>query len=344
MKNPLGMVVWGPSLASCASLPPPATVISASETSAPARRSETSGSPVIWPGLGGRKPGLIGNGFIAAASQSDGLVVHDTQGSVLQRVHGARLSDLDIAVMPLEDSYSVLMGGPERTSGRTRIVLFRLDQGADQTPRRWGEITTDLSVPAGFCMRQSGGIVHAVIIDRRGETRQFTVTEGPAGEPVVKDIRRFRVSQPGRGCAIPEGGGYAYFSHARQGFWMYRLDPSANAEPIWLRASAPHALPRSTGMAFLTDGAGLYLVTQDEDVAGFSVWRVGRQDLTWLGRFEVREQPARRAVRTLAGIDAYGGELASFPNGLIVVQDQANDGTPNMKYVDWGAVKRALGL
>lgn len=345
MKTHIGMIVAGLVLASCSTLPPPATVISISETPAPAERVEPLGNPVIWGGRGSTEPGLVGSGFVATTSQADELVLHDQHGAILQRAPGARLTDFDVAGLPLAESYAVIMGGPVRTSGQTRIMLFRLDRGQDQTVRRWGEVATDLSAPAGFCMRQSQGVVHAVVIDRSGETRQFTLTEGPAGELAARETRRFRVNQPGRGCAIEAGGaGRVYFSHAREGFWMYPLVPSSNAEPIRLRASAAHALPRSTGVSVLINRADRYLLSQDQDRAAFSVWRLGGHDLTWLGRFEVREQTAGGAVRTLAGIDAYGSDSEAFPDGFVVVQDQANDGSPNMKFIDWADVKRTLGF
>lgn len=345
MKTRIGMIVWGLSLASCASLPPPVTVISTSETAPAAERRETPGNPAIWAGgLRRDEPGLAAGGLVAGTARGESLLVHDFQGTLQQRVAGPPLTDLDVVGLPLEDGYSVVMGGPERAAGRTRIVLFRLDRGADQTARRWAEIPTDLSAPAGFCMRQTRGVVQAVVIDRRGETRQFTVTAGSAGEPVVEETRRFRVSQAGQGCAIEPDPGYVYFSHAREGFWRYRLDPSATAAPVRLRAAAPHALPRSLGPALLTEGLDRYLTSLDQDRAAFSVWRLGGDELTWLGRFEVREQPEGRAVRTLAGIDAYGSAVGPFPNGVVVVQDQRNDGSPNLKYVDWAEVKRALGF
>lgn len=345
MKKRIGMIVWGLSLASCASLPPPVPVISSSETPLPAARNETPGNPAIWAGgLRRHESGLAAAGFVAATARGDSLLVHDLLGTLQQRVAGPPLTDLDVVGLPLDDSFSVVLGGPERTAGRTRIVLFRLDRGPDQTVRRWAEIATDLSAPAGFCMRQSNGIVQAVVIDRRGETRQFTVGAGPDGDAMVAETRRFRVSRAGRGCAIEPGRGYVYFSHAREGFWRYRLDPSANEAAVQLRATAPHALPRSLGLAFLTGGSAGYLTSLDQDRAAFSVWGLGGADLTWLGRFEVREQPGGRAVRALSGVDAYGAELGSFSNGLVVVQDEANDGSPNLKYVDWAEVKRALGF
>jgi 3-phytase len=51
------------------------------------------------------------------------------------------------------------------------------------------------------------------------------------------------------------------------------------------------------------------------------------------------------AVTGTDGLAALGGPVGPFPEGLIVIQDDVNDiGTQNFKYVDWRAVKAALGL
>ena len=46
------------------------------------------------------------------------------------------------------------------------------------------------------------------------------------------------------------------------------------------------------------------------------------------------------------GLDALGGFISEqFPEGLVVIQDDVNDvGSQNFKYVDWRAIRTALGL
>lgn len=343
MKTLLATILGSLLLASCASLPPPATVISNFETAAPAGREGRVSSPAIWSGGLVNEPGLARTGFIATATRSESLIIHDLQGAILQRLPGAPLSDLDVAALSLEDSYAVVVGGPRRVSGRTSIALFRLDRGEHQMVRPWGDIGTDLADPAGFCMRQWRGALQAVVVDRRGEARQFTVTEGSSGEPVLTGTRRFRIAGAGQGCAI-DPGGRIFFSHARQGFWAYPLDPAVSPTPVRMIAAAPRNVPRSTGVSFLNHDFAGYLTSLDQDGAGFSVWRVQRQDLAWVGRFRVLDGPGGRPVRSLGGIDAYGDGLGAFNDGLVVVQDEANDGSPNLKFVGWSDVKLALGL
>ena len=76
----------------------------------------------------------------------------------------------------------------------------------------------------------------------------------------------------------------------------------------------------------------------------FSVWRVERSDLNWMGRVKVLEQANGRPVRRIGGIEAYGGQFGAFTDGVVIVQDQTNDGAPNLKFVDWTDVRRALNF
>lgn len=111
-----------------------------------------------------------------------------------------------------------------------------------------------------------------------------------------------------------------------------------------MRDATPRRLPRSLGVSFLNSGFDEYLVSLDEDRRAFSIWQVTGDVLQWLGRVEVREQADGRAVRNRGGVDAYGGSFGDLPEGVVVVQDQANDGAPNLKYVGWSEVRRALGF
>lgn len=343
MKTLLPMILGALLVTSCASLPPPAIVVATHETTSPTDRGGRVGSPAIWSGGMVNEPGLVRSGFIASAARGDSLVIHDLDGRVVQRVAGAPVMDLDVAVLPLEDSYALVIAAARRRSGRTSVALFRLDRGADQEVRPWGDVATDLSNPAGVCMRQVYGVLTAVILDGRGRALQFTVEEGPSGGPALRETRRFRVPDAGPGCAI-DPGGRLYVSHRRRGFWRIPLDPSASPIPVHLVASTPHNVPRSIGVAFLNDRHSPYLTSLDHDRKGFSVWRLEGPGLSWAGRFSVLDGPGGRAVRSPGGIDALGGGMGPFPGGLVVVQDEANDGAPNLKYIDWTAVKDALGL
>lgn len=326
-------------LASCASLPRPVIVLSVSETQA----GEASGGPTVWNGgVGPRRPGPVSGGFIATLRPTGGIALHDTAGGQIGLVDGPRLNDLDIAVLPLEHSYTVVAAGTREARGRTRLVLHRMDPGTDQTLRPWGEIRLDLGRPRGLCMRQVADRLTAVLFDQHGEGRILILAEGPDGEPRIEATTPFHVDGAGHGCAIDTLRQTAIVGHAHRGFWAVSLlgDPA----PVRLLDPSGRRLPRALGLAYVSGVGGPFIATHDQDRSAFSIWRVNRESVDWLGRFAVRETAGGRAARSLDGIDAYSGQFGAFDGGVVVVQDQNNDGAPNLKLVSWADVRRALGL
>jgi 3-phytase len=331
-------------LASCASLPPAIPVVAREKAAAPPISNNRLGQITSWWGDGRAPTVLVNAGFVAIAPATGGLDIRDFSGTTEQRLPAGSLGYIDVATLPLENSYAVVVGGTERSSGRTRIVLFRLDSSDDQPMRRWGEIATDLSDPRGFCMRQIAPGISVVVFDRRGEARHFTVTQGPDGGLVSGEISRFRINRPGTGCAIVTGESHLYVGHASRGFWRYSLNPQVSGPPRLMGQSGPPVIPRSASVSVLSTLPHTYLASLDHDRAAISLWRIERDDLRWLGRVEVREGPGGPRVHSLGSLDAYGGELEGFPGGVIVVHGRVGGAPPSLKFVDWSAVQNALGL
>ena len=344
MSFRFALILTGLFLASCASLPPAAPVIAREEAAAPPISNSRLGQITSWWGDGRAPTALVNAGFVAVAPGTGGLDVRDFSGTTEQRLPAGVLSDIDVAALALENSYTVVVGGTERSSGRTRIVLFRLDSSDDQPMRRWGEIETDLSEPRGFCMRQIDPGVSVVVFDRRGEARHLTITEGPDGGLVSRELQRFRINRPGAGCAIVTGENHLYVGHARRGFWRYSLNPQVTSPPQLMGQSGPRSIPRSVSVSVLSTLPHSYLASLDHNRAAISLWRIERDDLRWLGRVEVRDGPAGPLVRSLGSLDAYGGELEGFPGGVVVVHGRVGGAPPALKFVDWSAALNALGV
>lgn len=331
-------------LASCASLPPAVPVIARDAADAPPISSSRLGQITSWWGDGRAPTALVNAGFVAVAPATGGLDVRDFSGATAQGLPAGVLTDIDVAALALENRYAVVVGGTERSSGRTRIVLFRLDSHDDQPMRRWGEIETDLSEPRGFCMRQIEPGVSIVVFDRRGEARHLAITQGPDGGPVSREVQRFRIDRPGAGCAIVTGENHLYVGHARRGFWRFSLNQQVAGPPRLMGQSGPRSIPRSLSVSVLSTLPHSYLASLDHDRAAISLWRIERDDLHWLGRVEVRDGPGGPRVRGLGSLDAYGGELEGFPGGVVVVHGRVGGAPPALKFVDWSAALNALGI
>ena len=331
-------------LTSCASLPPAVPVIAREQAEAPPISNSRLGQITSWWGDGRAPTALVNAGFVAIAPVAGGLDVRDFSGTTEQSLPAGSLTDIDVTALALENSYAVVVGGTERSSGQTRIVLFRLDSSDNQPMRRWGEIETDLSDPRGFCIRQIDPGISVVVFDRRGEARHLSINEDPQGGLVSREIRRFRINRPGSGCAIVTGENHLYVGHARRGFWRYSLNPQVTSPPQLMGQSGPPAIPRSLSVSVLSTLPHSYLASLDHDRAAISLWRIERDDLRWLGRVEVRDGPSGPRVRDLGSLDAYGGELEGFPGGVIVVHGQVGGAPPTLKFVDWSAALLALGI
>ncbi len=331
-------------LTSCASLPPAVPVIAREAAEAPPISSSRLGQITSWWGDGRAPTVLVNAGFVAIAPATGGLDVRDFSGAIEQSLPAGSLTDIDVAALSLENSYAVVVGGTERSSGRTRIVFFRLDSSGNQPMRRWGEIVTDLSDPRGFCMRQINPGISVVAFDRRGEARHLTITEGPDGGLVSREVRRFRINRPGSGCAIFTGERHLYVGHARRGFWRYSLNPQVTSPPQLMGQSGPPSIPRSVSVSVLSTLPYSYLASLDHDRAAISLWRIERNDLRWLGRVEVRDRPGGSRVDNLGDLDAYGSAIEGFPGGVVVLHGRVGNGTQSLKFVDWSAVQRALGI
>ena len=331
-------------LASCASLPPAVPVIALEDAAAPPISNERLGQITSWWGDGRAPNALVNAGFVAVAPGTGGLDIRDFSGAIEQRLAAGALSDIDVAALPLETSYAVVVGGTERTSGRTRIVFFRQDSSDNQPMRRWGEIVTDLSDPRGFCMRQIDPGISVVVFDRRGEARHFTIGQTADGDFVSRERQRFRIDRSGSGCAIVTGANHLYVGHARRGFWRYSLNTLVPGPPRLMGQSGPPSIPRSASVSVLSTSPHSYLASLDHGRAAISLWRIERDDLRWLGRVEVRDEPGGPRVHSLGGLDAYGGELEGFPGGVVVLHGRVGAGTSSLKFVDWSAVLNALGI
>lgn len=343
MKTVIIAIVSGLALGACASLPAPVTVLSGAESRVASTRDDIPDGPAMWIGWmrrGQDSPTSVG--FTASTTRAGGLVVTSPDGVVTARTPGPRLGEIDASTLPSDNGFTVLVGGARRAGRGSALVFYKRNFDLDSSLRYWGEVATDQVEPRAFCMRQIEGALKAVVVDRRGDARVFHISEGADGAIQSQETRRFRVEGMGHGCAVDPHSGQVYLGLARGGF--ARASLSRAGEPVRLLDPTPRRLPRSLGVAYLNDHTEKYLTTLDEDHRAFSVWRIRGDDLNWMGRVEVRERADGRPVVNRGGIDAYGGHYGDFAAGVVVVQDQANDGSPNLKYVDWAEVKRALGF
>lgn len=326
---------------------PAAPVAPALETEAVATvNADAADDPAIWSAPAGETSMLGGArvpGFIAATDKQAGLYVYGLDGRELQFLADGLLNNVDLREGFVVDGRPhVLIGASDR--GRMGVALYLFDPAGtapNNSLRASGFIRSDVVEPYGFCMGRREDEHHAVLISTDGQVRVYRVS--PGGEDGT-EIARFALASQPEGCVVDEAGGWLYIGEEGRGLWRFRLgNPEQRAllEPV----GGGRLVADVEGVTIIADGEARYILVSSQGDSAFAVWRIDGAEPAWVGRFSVAAAGSIDAVTGTDGLDARSGPVGPFPEGLVVVQDDENEGMrQNFKLVDWREVKRALGL
>jgi len=310
---------------------------------------DAADDPAIWASATSVMVGQTSTpGFVAGTDKKAGLYIYGLDGAVLQFLPEGLLNNVDVVEgLAVGGRPQVVLGASDRTPGRTGIALYRFDPtgGSGNQVQVWGHIATDVIEPYGFCFARRGGEVHAILLGHEGELRQFVLAADTAGRPVAREVRRAAVGSISEGCVADAAGDALYVAEENVGIWRYALDPASGAARTLLQGIAPGRLVADVeGLTLLEDGTARYLIASSQGDSTFPVWRVDGVEPVFAGRLVVTEGLIDRVTGT-DGLDALGGSVGGFPEGVVVVQDDVNGrGAQNFKFVDWRDVRAALNL
>jgi 3-phytase len=341
-------------LAGCATVPagaPAVTVPAAAETEAVGTaNADAADDPAIWAAPAGGSAMLSGQriaGFIAGTDKKAGLYVYDLSGRQLQFLADGLLNNVDLRADVIVDGRpQVLIGASDR--GRMGVALYLFDPSdgtAANAVRPWGFIRSDVTEPYGFCLAMAGGSPHAVLIGKDGEVRQYRIQAGPDG-PTGTEVRRFAIGSQSEGCVADDESAMLYVGEEMGGVWRYRLDPAAAAERTLVQGvdESGRLVADVEGVTLIRDRGATYLIVSSQGDSAFAVWQVDGVEPAYRGRFRVGAGEGVDAVSGTDGLDALGGPIGDYPEGLVVVQDDRNEGAQNFKLVDWRVIRSALNL
>lgn len=354
------MTIAGASLSACAAMSPvapartgPATmaVPAAAETAAVATaNADAADDPAIWAAPAGTTVSLNGSataGFIAGTDKKAGLYIFGLDGRQLQFLAEGLLNNVDLRGDVVVDGRpQVVLGASDR--GRMGVALYLYDPagvGSTNAVRPWGFIKSDVAEPYGFCIGKLGDELHAALVGKDGQVRQYRII--PAATPSATEVRRFAIGSQAEGCVFDDEAGQLYIGEELKGVWRYgAAAPRGNARDLIEGVAGPGRLVADVeGVTMIRDGKARYLLVSSQGDGAFAIWRVDGGRPVYAGRFKVVSADGIDAVTGTDGIDALGGPVGPFPEGLVVVQDDENEGlTQNFKLVDWREIRSALGL
>ena len=342
-------------LGGCATVPPPGApavnVAPAAETQAVGTaNADAADDPAIWAAPAGTTARLGGAevaGFIAGTDKKAGLYVYGLDGRQLQFIADGLLNNVDLRDgVAVDGRAQVLIGASDR--GRMGIALYLFDptsRAADNALRPWGFVASDVVEPYGFCLGRIGGAPYAVLISKDGEVRQYRI-EALTNGPRAVEVRRFAVGSQSEGCVVDDEAGHLYVGEESGGVWRYSFDPASGSARVPVQAvdSTGRLVADVEGVTLIRDGAATFLIVSSQGDSAFAIWRVDGTEPAYAGRFRVGAAAGIDAVTGTDGIDARGGAIGPFAEGLVVVQDDRNEGAQNFKLVDWRTIREALGL
>ena len=323
-------------------------VPAAGETQAVATQSaDAADDPAIW-----ADPANPARAVIFGTDKQAGLYAYDLSGAVTQFIPDGRLNNVDLrGEFPTAAGPRVLVAASDR--GRLGAALYLMDPATlKATP--WGVAQLDLAEPYGLCMGRRGADFIVIVDGTDGQVRQIRVAAGPDGSPIATEERRFAVGSQTEGCVVDDQKGVLYVGEENRAIWRYDLDPASGSARVEVAAAPSEMLkPDIEGLTLLREGAETWLIASSQGDSTFAVWRVDGAAPVYAGRFSVMAAKGVDGVTGTDGLDALGGAVGGFPDGLVVVQDDvdsegealsATRSRQNFKLVDWRAVSDALGL
>ena len=304
---------------------------------------DAADDPSIWV-----DPTDRARGVIIGTDKKAGLYVYDLNGKQLQYVPGGMPNNVDLREgFPTSQGPRVLVAASDRGRRGAGAALFLLDP-ATLKLTFWAAVPISLIEPYGLCLARRGDAFLMIINGTDGQVRQLRVSTRRNGKPLLTEERRFAVATQPEGCVADDARGRLYLGEEGRGVWRYDLATGPASGELIAQAPSAMLAPDVEGLALLDDGAATFLIASSQGDSAFAVWRVDGATPDYQGRFSVVASGGIDAVTGTDGVAALGGRVGGFPEGLVVMQDDVDDGSTgarqNFKLVDWREVKRALGL
>lgn len=301
------------------------------------RRADAADDPAIWTAPGGVSfAGRKLPGIILGTDKKAGLYVFALGGESLQFLPEGLLNNVDLRA----EGAGFVAGASDR--GRMGVALYRFDGEGEVKPA--GFIKSDVTEPYGFCMGRIDGTLIAVVVAKDGQVREYAVT-GEGASLAGTERRRYAVGSQSEGCTIDDATATLFIGEEMKGVWRYPLRGEPGTRSLVAGVGDGRLFADVEGATLLRDGSDTFLIVSSQGDSAFAVWDVGGAagQERYVGRFRVGAANGVDAVTGTDGLDAWSGPIGAFPRGLVVTQDDVNEGaTQNFKLVDWATVRARL--
>lgn len=318
---------------------PPALVQAVAETRVTTDNAVDADDPELW--ADARDPSRA---LVFATDKTDGLYVHNLDGSVRQFLPDGPLNNVDLRTgFVVNDSPMVLVAASDRA--RFGIRTYLLDpQSLTTTP--FGFIPIDLGEPYGMCVGRLDGQVYLFVNNKEGVIAQIRVDAGAEGA-VGTVVRRLKVASQPEGCVVDDEAHALYVGEEDVAVWRFALD-AAEPQPVAIaRADGRRIVADIEGLAIMRDAGHKYLVVSSQGDNAYAIYRIENGEHVYVGRMAVEAGAVIDGVTGTDGLSAWSGPIGPYPRGLLAMHDEDDSplrGQQNFKFVDWRDIRRIFSL
>jgi len=286
---------------------------------------------------------------IVGTDKRRGLIVYDLNGRTVQRLDHGRMNNIDARA-------GFEIGGRERTivcaSNRSdqTIVVYAVDEARGILEAEpVGRIATGLDEVYGLCMSMDRAqrTWDVFVGNKGGMVEQWRLASTPDGRVEARLVRRLEIGSQSEGMAGDDATGRVFIAEERGVIWAYDVDP-ASGDRRELVASVEGGAPLTPDV----EGLSVYR-DPDSPVRGVLVASSQGSDEFVLFSLE-KGFPVIGVVRIVGGtkidpvthtdgIHAEAADLGpGLERGVLVVQDDENEGGQNFKIVSWKDLESSL--
>lgn len=320
---------------------PAVAVTAAIETMVTTDPEVDADDPALW-----ADPRDPSRAVMFGTDKSDGLYVHNMDGSVRQFLPSGPVNNVDLrAGFPSSVGERVLVAASNDAPGANGVNLYLFDPATLMTAD-YGFVPTSYE-PYGFCMGRRGDTFYLVVTTKAGTVHQMSVADGPNG-PVIGSERVLTLGSQLEGCVVHDAADTLYVGEEDVGVWRFDFNPAGPSTATEIaRVDRIRIKDDVEGLTILRDRGVDYLIVSSQGDSTYPVYRIEGDQHVYVGRFAIVDGPDIDGVTQTDGLDAYSGPIGPFPEGAIAFhdhEDAPNPGQQNFKIVDWRDIRGALGL
>lgn len=282
-----------------------------------------------------------------------GLVVFDLQGKTLQKFPDGRLNNVDLRTATLGGEEVTLVAASKREDNTIVFYTIAADGTVAHAPTfafPGSPETIKLDIYGIGFYEDTTGALSVVANFKTGDVVQWTIGGTPDAMTLTFARQWMIPSQP-EGVVADDQLGYLYIGEEDGGIWRFDASPAGSTEGTLVDTVGSACLPVDDveGMGVFSTGPDSgWLVVSAQGVNRYALYprqpdADGKQ--ACVGSFNIVTGPTDPVGET-DGLEVASTALGpDFPAGLMVVQDDRNEGfSRNFKYVSWADVAKALEL